>query len=289
MALIGPILQSKGTGLYAFTTHTFTNASAVGPNGPTLAQCRTAYSATTWAANTSFFNMTIQGYQLWTVPRTASYTITCAGARGGLGSLNLSGQGVLIRTTVSLTSGTILAILCGQQGIDRLGGCNGTDMGGGGGGSFVYNTTSATWIIVAGGGGGGGTNSNTTNTNGSLSTSGNTAPGTNGGLGSSGGSTGGNGTGCVTNAGLGGRGNNSYAGGGLVGVTSTVSGGFGGGGGVSQYGGGGGGGYSGGGGGGLPTCSCNDLGAGGGGGSFPTGATNLGTNNGMGYVTITAV
>ena len=42
------------SGLYSFTTHTFTNASATGRNGPIISQVRSAYSAASWAQNASY-------------------------------------------------------------------------------------------------------------------------------------------------------------------------------------------------------------------------------------------
>jgi hypothetical protein len=41
--------------LYPFTTHTFTNANAVGKSGPTLEAVRNAYSSASWT--TSYLNM----------------------------------------------------------------------------------------------------------------------------------------------------------------------------------------------------------------------------------------
>jgi len=282
MALIGPILQSKNVSLYPFTAHTFTNATATGVSGPTLAQCRTAYSATTWASNTAFFNMTTAGYQRWTVPKTGSYRLVCSGAYGGNGS-GLGGPSITQTATFSLSAGDILSILIGQSGQ------SGTRQGGGGGGTFVFNVTTST-LLIASGGGGGGYNSTylalydtqgpaTTSTSGKGGASGLGNALTNGGTGGGGGGNGvsagyspaaaggggytGNGvsSGSVgglsyTNGGTGGSqgGGNGWAG----------NGGFGGGGGGHgdfYFGGGGGGGYSGGGGG-------LYYGVGGGGGSF---------------------
>lgn len=293
MALI-PTALGRTQGLYAFASHTFTPSGATLRLGPTLTQCRTAYSAAPWAANVDFFNITTQGYQRWTVPSSATYTITVAGSAGGLGANSSRGRGAIIRVIVPLTQGHILTIICGQIGSAQSLGCNGVDHGGGGGGSFVYNSSTSTWIAAAGGGGGGGTQVFTGLPDGSFTTSGNSG-GTNGGAGGTNGGGGGQGTGCVVGAGGGGGISFPGVGGpiagasfvdGFLGASSSVQGGFGGGGGTSQYGGGGGGGYSGGGGGGLSTCSCAALGAGGGGGSFPADATNVGFNTGSGYVTI---
>jgi hypothetical protein len=130
---------------YVFTTHTFTNATATGRNGPTLAQCRSAYSGASWASSTTNFNVTTQGIQLWTVPATASYTITCAGAVGG-NKIFTGFAGIVSRGTYALTEGTVVTIVVGQRGLNA--GASGG--GGGGGGSYViYNATA---LIVGGGG-----------------------------------------------------------------------------------------------------------------------------------------
>ena len=293
-----------GASLYPFVSHTFTNAGATGRFGPTLNQCTSAYSATTWASNPAYFNMTTQGYQLWTVPKTGVYTITCAGAGGG-GATASFGCGRIVRTTVSLTAGSFLQIVVGQQGVTNAG----TQSSGGGGGSFVASgTTPATGVcLVAAGGGGGFLNAGTSSysgQNGSASTSGNnSSDGTgtggtngNGGTGSQGG-WGGGGGGFLTNGTAGSQpagGGWGYSGlgtafvnGAIGGDTATVAvGGFGGGAGThgNTGGGGGGGGYSGGGGSGQNVSGAT----GGGGGSFPAGATDLGLNQNMGYVTIVA-
>ena len=72
--------------LYTFSTHTFTNCGKTGASGPTLSECRSSYSPS-WTDNTSYFNVTQTGYQIWTVPRTANYTIDAYGARGGTNHL----------------------------------------------------------------------------------------------------------------------------------------------------------------------------------------------------------
>ena len=46
----------KSPVLYAFTQHTFTSAGQSGRTGPTLAQCRNAYTVP-WDTNTTFFNV----------------------------------------------------------------------------------------------------------------------------------------------------------------------------------------------------------------------------------------
>ena len=283
--------------LYAFAATTFTSASVTGQSGPTLAQCRSAYATAgyTWAA--TYVDMTTQGYQLWTVPQTGNYKVTCAGA--SIYSLGDGyGQGRIIETTISLVKGTVIQLLVGQMGSATTKAC------GGGGGSFVASgvtPATGTCLVAASGGGanvGGPSPVKSVIQNGSLNTSGNTggggSPGTGGSNGSGGdrvGNFGGGGGGFSGNGinngaadtngtqGIafknGGLGGNYYPGAGATDGT----GGFGGGGGAGVNGGqgGGGGGYSGGGVGGPS----------GGGGSFPAGATDMGINTGNGYITIT--
>ena len=153
-ALTGP------AALFEFTNHTFTNASSTGYDGPTLANCTSAYSAKAWASNTSFFNMTYQGIQEFTIPKTGTYRITAAGAQGGYHSYFgvYGGYGAKLRIDVPLTQGDILNIVVGQAGV--YGGVTGEGTGGGGG-SFVWKKpVSGTGIggndlIIAAGGGGG--------------------------------------------------------------------------------------------------------------------------------------
>jgi hypothetical protein len=287
-------LAAAALPLYAFTTFTFTPAGATGRNGPTLSAAVSAYTATApWVTNTSYFNMTTQGYQLWTVPQTRSYTVRCAGAASGTSASGF-GYGAIIQTTLNLTKGQVLQLLVGQKGLVA------SNDGGGGGGSFVASgLTPATGVCLAAAGGGGGSSSPSTgalHNNGTNSTSGNnsgfgTGGGTSGGggsaiggnLGAGGGFTGNGETGAAPPANSGGL---SFINGGTGGNTNgTAFGGFGGGGGTFGSGanGGGGGGYSGG-------AGAANLFGGGGGGSFPAGATFIGaTNTGQGYIIITAV
>ncbi|KAI9143335.1 hypothetical protein BKA69DRAFT_1173596 [Paraphysoderma sedebokerense] len=137
--------------LYSFSTHTFTNAGITGVAGPSLSVCRTAYASQPWAQNSRFFHVPTRGIQLWTVPATASYTITCAGAEGGSWDMISGGKGAQMRGDFELVRGQIIGILVGQQGERRFPACS----TGGGGGSFVWDTQSTTEpLIVAGGGGG---------------------------------------------------------------------------------------------------------------------------------------
>ena len=301
--------------LFAFTSHTFTTSSASGRTGPTLAQCRAAYS-TTWDENSSYFNVNPQGVQIFSTPKSGIYEIEVGGSQGGTGyNGNSGGLGRIVRARFALTTNAAMYIIVGQRGLRNDGSAN----GGGGGASRVYLGNLNTPLIIGGAGGGGRynvafdvlQNANYT-TNGNNGLAGTTAGGT-GGTGGAGGNCGVGGT--TTSApgngvdGSGGRGggtgttaaNSNCVGGGGGGVGSGTStflggapqnsgpassyygaeGGFGGGGGGGagnniNGGGGGGGGYSGGGGGGA------QGGGGGGGGSYiaasGTNATDLGLN-----------
>lgn len=157
--------------LYTFNTHTFTNANAYGAQGPTLLQCRTAYSSVSWTQDTinNYLNMTTQGIQQWKVPRTGNYTIEMSGAAGGFicdpassgtqgGTTNSgrAGYGYKISGIVNLTKGTILNIVVGQRGVGWPAGNNLVSTydqaAGGGGASCVFIGT--TLLMIAAGGNG---------------------------------------------------------------------------------------------------------------------------------------
>lgn len=298
-----------GQSLYAFTTFNFTNASATGQNGPTLAQCLSSYNTTTypWLSNTSYFNVS-GGIQYWTVPSSGNYTINAYGAKGGNstgGSVGGSGSSAL--GTFTLVQGEIIRILVGQMGTTG-------SSGGGGGGTFVvrtpYNTTGSILVIAGGGGGaadGSGTslagvaapitNSGTAGADGTLAggTGGAGGTGASGAWsgGGGGGFTGSGGNAMQSNTQISNSGGQAFTSGGTGGSYSTTYnygqvGGFGGGAGAS-WGAAGGGGYSGGGadysaGGG------GDKNGGGGGGLYNSGTnqTNTaGVNAGHGYVVVT--
>lgn len=294
---------SEQFGLYNFRTHTFTTAGVTGRFGPTLTQIRSAYSSTQWAQNNSYLSMNVQGIQRWTVPFTATYRITAAGACGsGYGSAgNNRGYGAVIRGDFNLQAGQIIQIAVGQAG---------TGNGGGGGGSFVVrevNTVNHQPLIIAGGGGAqdarygaqsqfhDASYTNNGNPGGGASSGGGVAynGGQGGQGGQDGGGNGGAGGGFFTNGGsapgsYGGygflQGSNAPSTNSLVGGNpdNDGTGGFGGGAGSSDDQGAAGGGYSGGGG------TSEDQ-HGGGGGSYNNGsnAVNLSYNtSGPGYVTI---
>lgn len=140
---------------FAFT---FTTAGVGGPNGPNLAQCKSAYSAATWTTSTAYFNMVTNGVQQWTVPATATYSFVVAGAQGGTNTWQggcVGGYGAVITVAaLALNGGDKLNLVVGQTGV--LGGSGYAN--GGGGGTFVFD---AAWnVLFAAGGGGGSTRFN---------------------------------------------------------------------------------------------------------------------------------
>jgi hypothetical protein len=143
--------------LYPFTTQTFTNAGVTGRFGPTITQCRTAYTSSSWTANSLYFNMTTQGYQLWTVPATGVYNFFIAGSRAGIypgqsttGSL---GFGASIQARLSLTINQVITIICGSY-TDATTASNFSSYQGLGGGGGTFVSSGATLLLAAGGGGG---------------------------------------------------------------------------------------------------------------------------------------
>ena len=273
-----------GSPLYSFSSHTFTNCSATGKTGPTLANCKSSYD-TSWEDDTDFFNVQTQGIQEWTVPTTGTYRIEAYGAQGGPASDGgkVGGKGARIRGDFTLTKGDVIKIVVGQMGETT----SDDEGSGGGGGSFVvktpYNSNSSI-LVIAGGGGGSydgynGLSGLTGTSGGDSYPSGNGGSGGSSGSGGtySGSSIGGSGGGGFLSAGYNAPSRSSYGGKAFTSNptggdgSSDGDGGYGGGGGGSTncgYGGGGGG-YSGGGGAGWKsTCG----GSGGGGGSYNSGS-----------------
>lgn len=307
---------TEPTALYSFTSFTFTSGGVSGYTGPSLSTLLASYntSLNPWLNNTSYFTMSVNGIQEWTVPQTGTYRILAVGGSGGIhgGSYfpAFPGAGAQIQADVSLTQGEKIYIVVGQRPTSTTSSpYNGA---GGGGGTFLYRGASASagiggseLVMVAGGGGGTGHGSSGTtggNGKGGSSTNNSNESGINESFGinprTGGGSAGnfgisqGGRSSTVDSYGFGGGGagwtgngqdaNNSTGRGGtrFIGGTSedgdTMYGGFGGGGGSGGNGnsGGGGGGYTGGGGG----NGWNNVrfGGGGGGGSFViAGATNV--------------
>jgi hypothetical protein len=255
------------------------------------------------ASNTTTFSYSGSS-TTFTITTTGTYDIIAYGAEGGgSGDGNAGGDGAEVGGDVSLTAGTVLDIIVGQEG-----GTSTSGGGGGGGGSFVEREGGSTTLLFAAGGGGGGGYSITGNDVdlGSVGLDGNAGGGVGGAGGTAGngggaGSFGGGGGGGIYSAGATSGGDGGAANGGAGGAgQSNGSGGFGGGGGGSNTlplgigGGGGGGGYGGGGGGQGYTTGGGGGFAGGGGGSYlDTAATDTvaiaGERGGDGEVTIALV
>ena len=145
--------QLLGDGLYGFTSFTFTNAGSTGRTGPLLADCQVAYAGEPWLS--SYFTVPTQGFQHWTVPATAIYTIKIRGANGvAASSANTGcsgGQGIIMQFDYVLNKNEEIRMIVGQSGTVS------SQHGGGGGASAIlkspYNTE-ASIIAIAGGGGG---------------------------------------------------------------------------------------------------------------------------------------
>ena len=155
------------SGLYSFTSHTFTNAAATGRFGPTFAQMKTAYNSTVWYNTPAWFNEVSgkRGLQLWTVPKTGTYRIKAYGGKGGPNgdSTHYGGNGGYCMGDFPLSGGEKLIIIVGHHGVvGPYGSGSAWVAGGGGGGSYVLKESYLSdpqiesIYIVAGGGGGGG-------------------------------------------------------------------------------------------------------------------------------------
>ncbi len=275
--------------LNAQQTYTFTTAGATGRFGPTQTQVTNAYSSTNLAGLVTCTN----GIQSWTVPYTGPYRITAVGAAGGGNGYYTGGAGCTLSGDFTLTAGSVVKLIIGQQGENLTTGYN----TGGGGGTFVWVNGQTLPLVVAGGGGGAGgsyngadavlTSSGTAgigSTNGTAGTGGNGAnPG--GGGWFTPGQDFNNGIGSSCNVKCSGNTAGITTGGaspttaivynGCAGTSDTGDGGFGGGSGGNGYcstsfGAGGGGGYSGG----VGQSGGNGITAGGGGGGSYNGGTN---------------
>jgi hypothetical protein len=165
---------------YTFSPNpfTFTNAGLYGRDGPDLAATKTAYGATGWWQTSTSFNQVSgkQGFQLWTVPSTGTYTIEAKGAQGGYrytGSTYNSnntavapGNGATVKATFALTKGATVVLIVAQSPARGQHWASGI---GGGGASWVLKpgafTSNNDVYLVAGGGGGSGAANYVTSTN----------------------------------------------------------------------------------------------------------------------------
>jgi hypothetical protein len=145
------------TDLYTFSPNPFkfTCASVYGHLGPELATLtgHADYSTAAWRLDPTHFNLgkgyypnsgsdastPQRGFQLWTVPANATYTIQAQGALGGDSMTTLSpwqtaGKGARVQADFTLTKGTKIIIIVGQGGLPST---SASYSSGGGGGTFV--------------------------------------------------------------------------------------------------------------------------------------------------------
>jgi hypothetical protein len=153
----GITITSDYGALYSFTNFTFTNGNILGAVSGNTTQFLANYSnvGNTWISSNIYYRVTTPGYQVWTVPQTATYEIEVAGSRSGLNTYanNTFGNGAIVRGRFSLTQGTNLTIAVGSFAANIT---NNSAFGGagGGGGSFVVVTTTGNPLIIGSGGGG---------------------------------------------------------------------------------------------------------------------------------------
>lgn len=151
--------------LYPFSSFTFTTAGVSGSTPPTIQQLRTAYTGSasgSYFSNTQYFSTgSFQGYQTWTVPKTATYEIEAAGARSGIviypvGTPRTFWGGAIIKGRYQLIQGQKIVMVVGQHALTPSTQNNSYNGPGGGGGTYVVLSGSNTPIIIAGGAGAGG-------------------------------------------------------------------------------------------------------------------------------------
>ncbi len=203
----GGSLRIGSTALYPFTSFIFTTAGTSGSTGPLGTRILAAYtgsSSGSYFSNRTFFTTgSFQGYQIWTVPETATYEIEVAGAASGLTNYPTPAgrysSGAIIKGRVPLTQGQKFVMVVGQRSLNATTAATAYNGIGGGGGSFFVLSGSNTPYLVAGGAGGPGSysgdsmgqggilKSGSLNGNGSTATTGslskNNAPGGTGSLG----------------------------------------------------------------------------------------------------------
>ena len=163
------VMAAAGAGggvLFSFSSFTFTAAGVEGRFGPSLSTLlahstyATKTTTNTWLTNTSYFNMTTNGIQQFTVPETASYRITAVGGSGGQHQGTFfpayPGQGATAQGDFALASGDVLNIVVGQTPTSQAGQSPNLNGSAGGGGSWVYTgAIGGSGLIICAGGGGG--------------------------------------------------------------------------------------------------------------------------------------
>jgi hypothetical protein len=127
-----------------------------GRMGMTLGQARSKFNSSvafaSWGNDTTLFDV-CGGVIFWRVPQTGIYQFDCYGSEAGTTSGSGDGRG--IRGSVSLTSGNVLRILCGQRGVS-----SGNYAGGGGASAVALVTLGGGFKPLLIGGAGNGTSNN---------------------------------------------------------------------------------------------------------------------------------
>ncbi len=149
------------TELYPFSSFTFTTTGISGSTGPTYNQLMVAYTGSTsgsYFSNPTFFTTgAFNGYQVWTVPQTATYEVEIAGAASGVSSYptTYSGsRGAIIKANVPLTQGQKIIMVVGQRSLNTaISGLAYVGVGGGGGSFFVLSGSNNPLLIAGGAGG----------------------------------------------------------------------------------------------------------------------------------------
>jgi hypothetical protein len=147
--------------LYPFTSFRFTTAGisgSTGPLGTTLLAAYTGSSSGSYFSNPTFFTTgSYQGYQIWTVPQTATYEIEIAGAATGNTTYPaaVSGsKGAIVKARVPLTQGQKFVMVVGQKSLNTgLSGLAYIGLGGGGGSFFVLSGSNTPYLVAGGAGG----------------------------------------------------------------------------------------------------------------------------------------
>jgi len=138
----------------------FTTCGKNFQTGPSLSQCRSAYSGQSILDPVYNFSVS-SGIQQWTVQETGKYRITAYGSWGGIPydpgdprvTDEMRGRGAMISGDFNLSAGDVVKVVVGQSGRNYKG--NYANGGGvGGGGSFVWIDGQSQPLIAAGGGGG---------------------------------------------------------------------------------------------------------------------------------------
>lgn len=148
--------------LYPFTSFTFTTTGLSGSQGPSYARLVGAYtgsSSGSYFSNPNYFTTgAFNGYQMWTVPKSAVYEVEVAGASTGTSSYPTSysgSRGAIVKGRIYLSQGQKIVMVVGQRSLNTLAsGLSYVGVGGGGGSFFVLSGSSYSPLLIAGGGGG---------------------------------------------------------------------------------------------------------------------------------------